>query len=147
MSSAAAATAGASTTASAWTTSASAATTTAAPAAMRTRTTIAAARRTTEVPRVIAIEVRLAFLFFLGAAFITAFEGHATGCAGFRSPDFRPFCTIAAAHLGALLFQNRFARQLDAVAIDCQHLHQDLVAFMQFVLHILNPMLGDFTDV
>src|SRR5208283_1801243 len=61
------------------------------------------------------------------------------------------FCTFgrgfSAAHLGALLFQDGLARQLDAVAFDCQHLHQDLVAFFQFVTNIVDAMLGDFADV
>ena len=50
-------------------------------------------------------------------------------------------------HLRALLFQNRFARQPDAVAFDGQHLHQHLIAFFQFVANILDAMLGDFADV
>jgi hypothetical protein len=36
---------------------------------------------------------------------------------------------LAAAHLGALLLEDGFARQANAVAFDGQHLHQHLVAF------------------
>ena len=54
---------------------------------------------------------------------------------------------FSATHLRALLFQNRFARQPDAIAFDRQHLHQHLVAFFQFVANILDAMLGDFADV
>src|SRR5258706_4622739 len=51
------------------------------------------------------------------------------------------------AHLGALLFQDRLARQLDAIAFDGQHFHQYLVAFFQFVLDIFNSVLSNFADV
>jgi hypothetical protein len=53
----------------------------------------------------------------------------------------------SATHLGALLFQNRLARQLDTVAFYSQNLHQDLVAFFQFVANIFDSVFGDFADV
>ena len=65
--------------------------------------------------------------------------------AAFSSTAFRR--KFAAAHLGALLLENGFARQPDAVAFDGQHLHQHLVAFLQFVADILDAVLGDFADV
>lgn len=40
---------------------------------------------------------------------------------------------LGAASFGALLFENGLARQLDAVAFDGEDLHEDLVAFLQFV--------------
>ena len=51
------------------------------------------------------------------------------------------------AHFGALLDQNRLARQLDAVAFHRQHLHQNLIAFVQLIAHIANPMLRHFADM
>src|SRR5271165_1168208 len=52
-----------------------------------------------------------------------------------------------AAHLRTLLLQDGFARQLNAVAFDRQHLHQHLVALLEFIANIVDPMLGDFTDM
>src|SRR5689334_12257578 len=50
-------------------------------------------------------------------------------------------------HLGTLFSQDRLARQLDAIAFDSQHLHKNLIAFMQLVAHILDAVLGDLADV
>ena len=50
-------------------------------------------------------------------------------------------------HLRALLFQNRLARQPDAVAFHRQHFHQHLVAFLQLIADIADAMLRHFTDV
>ena len=47
----------------------------------------------------------------------------------------------------ALLFQQRLARKLDAIALDAQNLDQYLIAFAQFVLHVFHAMLGNLTDV
>ena len=55
--------------------------------------------------------------------------------------------SLPAPHLRALLFQNRFARKPDAVALDRKHLHQDLIAFFQLVANIFNTMLGNFADM
>src|SRR5271169_2374311 len=64
-----------------------------------------------------AVEVRLV------GRFVSAFERH------WNRGSLAAFGTLrrsfSAAHLGALFFQDRFARQLDAVAFDRQHLHQD----------------------
>jgi hypothetical protein len=49
--------------------------------------------------------------------------------------------------LFALLFQQRLARKLDAIAFDSQNFDQDLIAFAQFVLHIFHAVLGNLTDV
>ena len=57
------------------------------------------------------------------------------------------FWNRSPAHLGALLFQNGFARQLDAIAFDSQHFHQHLIAFFQFVANIFDSVLRDFADV
>src|SRR5690348_12627318 len=48
--------------------------------------------------------------------------------------------SLAATHLRALFFQNRFARKPDAIALHRQHFHQHLIAFFQLVAHIGNPM-------
>ena len=50
-------------------------------------------------------------------------------------------------HLGALLFQNCLAGQLDAVAFDGQNFHQHLVAFFQFVANIFDSVFRDFADM
>src|SRR5664279_1334393 len=66
------------------------------------------------------IEVRLV------RGFMSAFERHRnrSTLAAFRA--FRSLRrTFAATHLGPLLFQDGLARQLDAIAFDSQHLHQD----------------------
>ncbi len=59
-------------------------------------------------------------------------------------------CSLTAArrlHLRALLFQNRLARQLDAIAFNRQHLDQHLIAFFQLVANIVDAVLGNFADV
>jgi len=67
------------------------------------------------------------------------------------SPYRFAFSTFSAAlgafHLGALLFQDRFARQPNAIAFNGEYLHQNLVAFFQLVANIFNAMLGNFADV
>ena len=47
----------------------------------------------------------------------------------------------------ALFFQNRLAAQLDLVAFERQNLHQNLIAFLQLVAHVLDAVLGDLADV
>src|SRR6516225_5649777 len=74
----------------------------------------------------------------LVGGFVSAFEGNA------RLDRFQLSIT---AHFGALLFENRLARQFDAIAFNGQHLHQDLVAFLQLVAYIVDAMLRDFADV
>ena len=54
---------------------------------------------------------------------------------------------FAAAHLGALLFEDGFAREADAVAFDCKDFHENLIALFEFVADVLDAMLGDLTDV
>src|ERR1700682_5448858 len=49
--------------------------------------------------------------------------------------------SFPATHLRALLFQNRLARQPDAVAFHGQHFHQHLIPFLQLVANIGNAML------
>src|SRR4029077_1457700 len=41
----------------------------------------------------------------------------------------------------------RLARKPDLVALNRQHLHQNLVAQFQFITNVANAMLGNFTDV
>src|SRR5262249_25821502 len=103
---------------------------------------------------VFTIEVGLAGLVFVEVA--TTFDRDGF----FRLRPLRPRCftafrsgsafAIAAArgrHLGALLFENGFAGQLDAIAFDAQDLHQHLVAFLQFVTDFAHAMFGDLADV
>jgi hypothetical protein len=52
-----------------------------------------------------------------------------------------------AAHLRTLLLQNRLAREPDAIAFHRQDLDQNLIAFVEFVAHVANAMLGDFADM
>ena len=99
--------------------------------------------------RSIAIKVRLVFRFVRKIS--AAFDHE-------RARQLRlPFCRgrhgsirrrrFPAAHLRALLFQNRLARKPYAVAFHRQHLHQHLVAFLQFVAYIRNAMFRHFADV
>src|SRR5262249_5400749 len=52
-----------------------------------------------------------------------------------------------ASHLRALLFQNCFARQLDAIAFHGQDFYQDLIAFFQLVADVFNSVFRHFADV
>ena len=54
---------------------------------------------------------------------------------------------FAAAHFGALLFEDGFARQADAVAFDGQDFYQHLIAFFQFVANVFDAVFRDFADV
>src|SRR6202022_1191361 len=54
---------------------------------------------------------------------------------------------FAAAHFRALLFEDSFARQSNAIALDGQHFYQHLVAFFQFIANVLDAVLGDFADM
>src|SRR5579885_3867029 len=49
--------------------------------------------------------------------------------------------------LFALLAQNSFTAELDLVALERQHFHQDLVAFLQLIAHIPNAVLRHLADV
>src|SRR5580700_6728988 len=86
-----------------------------------------------DMRRSVAVEVRLAFSFVRKIA--AAFNHHRARrrrnwselalCPSRHRQTFRP----PAAHLGALLFQNRLTRQPDAVALHRQPLPQNLIAF------------------
>src|SRR3954465_1368674 len=69
----------------------------------------------------------------------------------FRRTSFFPTLAIlrrrSATHLCALLFQDGFAREANAIAFNRQHFHQHLIAFFQLVANVFNAMLGDFADV
>src|SRR5690242_13691514 len=47
----------------------------------------------------------------------------------------------------ALLAQHRLAAQLDLIAFERQHLYQDLVALLQLVPDVFDPVLGNLADV
>src|SRR5207247_6625789 len=51
------------------------------------------------------------------------------------------------ARFDPLVAQHRLATQPDAVAVDFDHLHQDLLAFLDLVLDLLDAVLGDLGDV
>ena len=67
---------------------------------------------------------------------------------GYRKPILYPHPT-----LGHLVFRRlqvpcrSAARQLDLVAFDADHLHHDLIAFLQLIPDIANPVFGDFRNV
>src|SRR5438552_2403187 len=135
------------------------ATTPAGPSTAATRTsasptavaaTIATAFRSTRGSRLRldAIEVGLVALFEFSSAFERqSRRGRRNGLHfGFNSAIGRRRW-LAAAHLCSLFFQNSFARKSNAVAFNSQHLHQHLVAFLQFVANIFYAMFGDFADV
>src|SRR5580700_5112046 len=104
-----------------------------------TRTTITAAVTAWRSASFAAIKVGLV------GGFVSAFERNGNRSALATFGTFRR--GFSAAHLGALLFQDGLARQLDAIAFDRQYLHQDLVAFLQFIANIVDAMLGNFADV
>ena len=54
---------------------------------------------------------------------------------------------FAATHFCALLFEDGFAREPDAITFDGQDLYQDLIAFAKLILNVLYAMLGHFRDV
>jgi len=64
---------------------------------------------------------------------------HRSAFAFLRRHRWRSFST---AHLRALLFQDCLAREADTVTFHRQHLHQDLIAFLQFITDIRDAMLG-----
>ena len=96
-----------------------------------------------------AVEVRFSFVRKISAAL----NHHRSG--QYRSgsrcnlafPGHRRRRALPAAHLGALLFQNRLTRQTDAIAFHRQHLHQHLIAFFQLIADIGNSMLRHFANV
>src|ERR1017187_7573006 len=49
--------------------------------------------------------------------------------------------------LFALFLEHGFAAQLDFVAFERQHLHQDLVAFFQLVANVAYAVLRDLADM
>ena len=55
--------------------------------------------------------------------------------------------SLGQSKLRSLLAQNSLARQLDPVALDRQHLHQNLVALAKFILHFLHAMLRNLRHV
>jgi hypothetical protein len=100
----------------------------------------------------IAVKVRLAFRFVREIS--TTFNHHGarrrrsgSKLALSSSRHRQTFRNHASTHLRALLFQNRLARQPDAVAFHRQHLHQNLIAFLQLIANIANAMLRHFADV
>jgi hypothetical protein len=52
-------------------------------------------------------------------------------------------CNLGQTKLRTLFAQYSLARKLDAVALDRQNLHKDLIPLTQLVLHFLHAMLGD----
>ena len=59
-----------------------------------------------------------------------------------RRPEFRApgNCGLffAGLQLFALFAQNSFAAELDLIAFKAQHLHQDLIAFLQLIANFLD---------
>src|ERR1051326_2681519 len=96
------------------------------------------------VRRAFAIEVRLIRLIRKIAAALN----YQCACRSrFALARCRTRSRFPSAHLRALLFQNRLARQPDTVAFHGQHLHQYLIAFFQLVAYIGNAMFRHFADV
>src|SRR5689334_655717 len=54
---------------------------------------------------------------------------------------------FALLELLAFFFEDRLAAELDLVAFERQNLHQDLVALVQLVAHLLDAALRDFGDM
>src|SRR5580700_10250435 len=100
----------------------------------------------------VAVKVRFAFGFVREIA--AAFNDKRSGWRSFAFWSRSHICSAArgyfaasTTHFRALFFQNRLARQSDAVPFDRQYLHQHLVAFLQLVANIANAMLRHFADV
>ncbi len=49
--------------------------------------------------------------------------------------------------LGALLTQNRFSGELDAIAFDCENPDENLIAFAELVLDLFDAVLCDLGDM
>src|SRR5690348_9897280 len=96
------------------------------------------------VRRAFAIEVRLIRLIRKIAA---AFNHQRAGGSRLALARCRTRRRFPSTHLRALLFQNRLAREPDAVAFHRQHFYEHLIAFFQLVAHIGNAMLRHFADV
>src|SRR5579871_184879 len=114
------------------------------PSAVAAVRTVAAAMWST-----FTIEVRLigGFIWKIAAALN---HQRATRCGfalGHRRDTTLDSSAALRGHLRALLLQNRLAREPDAVAFHRQHFHQHLVAFLQFVADIGNPMFRHFADM
>src|SRR5207302_9375218 len=87
----------------------------------------------------------------LGAAMLPPHEGGIKGLlagAGVAGAAFAPGKPriVTATCRGLLLFftrflEQRFAREANLVPFDREHLHQNLVAELQFVANVANPML------
>src|ERR1700689_1913936 len=151
--SATAASAVASATSAAATSAATAASRTSAPPAisattMRTIAMGTIASNAAHVWRAFAVEVGLVAIRRLIRKIAAAFDhdGARRSRFAFRGMH-SAFRQRSPAHLRALFFQNRLARQPDAIAFHGENLHQHLVAFFQLVAHIGNAMLRHFTDV
>jgi hypothetical protein len=94
-------------------------------------------------------------VWFIVGEIAAAFDHHRSGERRSGDGIHLPTCAcavgrsraIAATHFCALLFKDCFAREPDAVALNRQHFHQNLIAFFQLVANIGNAMLGDFADV
>src|SRR5258708_2601527 len=70
------------------------------------------------------------------------------GCfAGFASGSAFAFTALRRGHLSALLSQDCFARELDAIAFHAEDLYQYLIAFLQLVGYFSHAVLGDLADV
>src|SRR5215831_11307016 len=112
-----------------------------APAAPATISAVAAAVAAVSYWRgIVTVKVRLAFIFEIASTL----DGHGRS---WRALALLRNRTVAPTHLGALFLQNRFTRQTDAIAFHGQHLYQHLVAFLQLVADIFDPMLGYLADV
>jgi len=50
-------------------------------------------------------------------------------------------------HLCTLLFEDGLTRKPNAITLNRKHFHQNLIALFEFIAHILDAVLRDFTDV
>ena len=90
----------------------------------------------------IAIEVRLVV-----GEIPSAFDGQRRRSSNFAVARLAALRSrLAATHLRPLLFKDGLARKPNAITLNRKHLHQHLVAFFEFVAHILDAMLSHFAD-
>src|SRR5581483_9930929 len=94
-----------------------------------------------------AIEVGLIAAAFFVSKVVSAFDGDGAAVGIGLALGSAFLLGSGSAHLGALLAQNCLAGELNAIAFQGQNFDQDLIAFLQLILHFLDAMFCDFADV
>src|SRR5690349_12780877 len=125
-----------------------------APSAAASSTTTSAAAAIAS-PSPATIKAGRAFSGRSTAGFVTVEVGLVRFFLGEFSPSLQGQCgspgalrrSLAAPHLRPLFLQNCLAGEPDAVALDREYLHQNLVAFLEFIANIFYAVLGNLADM